>query len=244
MLTSCNTFFDTVRWSKPSPSWVARGLHWDHLWYRIMSRKCTRRGSGRRCKKDAMRQHTSSVGQVVPAKVTSRIISQESSPLAVTPNCWRPISRTSFEDTGATSPNKVISWWRTCWTRAWTSQDTQETNLSGAMSRHWGWATSGYWRRSCHKGNLPGCSRNSFFFFFFPALPSEHVTWMLPQLYCATIHNAIFARKGAQCIIMRMPSAQSVCSKVDHHEPGTVVGIPCNNAGGRAMPPKKPPTWT
>ena len=47
---------------------------------------------------------------------------------------------------------------------------------------------------------------------------------MLPQLYCATIHNAIFARKGAQCVIMRMPLAQSVCSKVDHHEPGTVVG--------------------
>ena len=52
-----------------------------------MSRKWTRRGSGRRCKKETMRRHTSSVGQVLPPIVTSRInasliISQESSPLA------------------------------------------------------------------------------------------------------------------------------------------------------------------
>ena len=43
-------------------------------------------------------------------------------------------------------------------------------------------------------------------------------------LTSTTIHNAIFARKGTQCVIMRMPLTQSVCSEVDNHELGTVVG--------------------
>ena len=52
-----------------------------------------------------MRRQTSSVGQVVPPKVTSLISAspdhaQEISPLAVTPNCWTPIAMTSSEETG------------------------------------------------------------------------------------------------------------------------------------------------
>ena len=47
-------------------------------------------------------------------------------------------------------------------------------------------------------------------------------TKMIPQLCCATIHNAVFARKGAQCLITRMPLTQSICSEVDHHELGTM----------------------
>ena len=123
-------------------------------------RKCTRRGSGRRCKNAAMRQQTSSVGQVAPLKCnfTNQRISDHVPGKLTTgshSNCWIPIARTSSEETGATSPKRVISWCRTCWTWAGTSQDTQKTNLFGAMSRHWGRATSGYWRRSCHKGYLP-----------------------------------------------------------------------------------------
>ena len=57
-----------------------------------------------------------------------------------------------------TSPKSVISWCKTCWTWVGTSQDTQETNLNGAMSLFWGRATSGYWGRSCHNGYLP-CGR-------------------------------------------------------------------------------------
>ena len=48
---------------------------------------------------------------------------------------------------------------------------------------------------------------------------------VLPQLNRTTIHNAVFARKGAQCVIMRMPLTQSVCSEVDYHELGTMVWL-------------------
>ena len=49
-------------------------------------------------------------------------------------------------------------------------------------------------------------------------------TKMFSQLHCTRIHNAIFARKRTQCVIMRMPLTQSVCSEVDNHELGPVVG--------------------
>ena len=48
---------------------------------------------------------------------------------------------------------------------------------------------------------------------------------MLPQLWRATIHNAVFARKGTQRLITRMPLTQSICGEVDQHELGTMIGL-------------------
>ena len=111
----------------------------------VISKKCARRGSGRRCKYAAMRRQTS-VGQVVHPNVTSRIsasltMSQESLPLAVTPNCW-PIARTS------SSPKSVISYFCT------------ECNLPRNDSAWLG--TSSYWPESDndHSAGWPSSIRH------------------------------------------------------------------------------------
>ena len=48
---------------------------------------------------------------------------------------------------------------------------------------------------------------------------------MLPQLRRATIHNAVFASKGTQRLITRMPLTQSICGEVDQHELGTMIRL-------------------
>ena len=66
-----------------------------------------------------------------------------------------------------TSPNRM-SWLRTCWTPLGTSQDSQETNLNGAMSRHWKWATAGGSRNSCQYSEVESSS-----------LTPRHALWQL-----------------------------------------------------------------
>ena len=102
-----------------------------------------------------------------PPKVISRIsasltMSQEISPLEVTPSCWTPIARKSLRVVGPqsrgphqkkqgpllqTAPSaglKLVGHGPALHK----TPRTQETNLKGAMSRAWGGATSEYRRRS------------------------------------------------------------------------------------------------
>jgi len=37
--------------------------------------------------------------------------------------------------------------------------------------------------------------------------------------------NAVFARKGAQRLITRMPLTQSICGEVDQHELGAMIRL-------------------
>ena len=151
-----------------------------------------------------------------PGINASRTISQVGSPLATTPSCGSPISMTSLDGAGVAFPNRIMSWLRTNWTRLGTSQVSQDTNLNGAMSRHWGWATAGRSHNSCQRGNLPcGMSGSIQWLYECSQLP---VTKVLSQLQRGSIHNV-----RVQRAVSWMPLAQPVRGEMNQHELGAML---------------------
>ena len=62
---------------------------------------------------------------------------------------------------------------------------------------------------------------------------------MLLQLWRATIHNSVFASKGTQRLIPRMPLTQSISGEVDQHELGTMIGLAYRVGSHVTMPGEK-----
>ena len=107
------------------------------------------------------------------------------------------------------------------------------TNLNGAISRHWGWATAGRSHNSCQRGYLP-CGM------------SGSIQWLYEcsQLPKCSRNSNVVRSTTRECNVLSAGCHWhnlSVVRWINMSWEPCSGGIPWSNTGGRAIPPKIPP---